>query len=108
MDLTPYEEDDDETPLETGGKIRFRWNPPIGWGKAALKRRAFKKEVLVDDADAPVPKERTWLITTVEGEAFLVALNPEFRGTSPGKNWYVAAPKAKKSAKRGPPKSRLS
>ena len=86
--------------------LGFKWNAPHGWGKAALKRRAFKKEVLTDDNDTKVPKDRTWLITCADGEAMLVALNPEFRGTSKGKNWYAVKPKTKHPKKRGPPRAR--
>ena len=84
----------------------FKWNAPHGWGKASLKRRAFKKEVLTDDNDVTVPKERTWLITCADGEAMLVALNPEFRGAARGKNWYAVKPKTKHPKKRGPPRAR--
>ena len=31
----------------------FKWNAPYGWGRATLKRRAFKREILTDDGDMP-------------------------------------------------------
>ena len=67
---------------------------------------AFKKEVLRDDRGVQVPKERTWLITCEDGEQMLVALNPEFRGTSRRHNWYAARPRSKAPKRRGPPRSR--
>ena len=65
-----------------------------------------EREVLTDDNSEAVPKERTWLITCGDGEAMLVALNPEFRGTSRRDNWHAVKTRRKKPAPRGPPKVR--
>ena len=91
---------------DNGLRIRFKWDAPYGWGEAKIRRNAFKKEVLRDDRGVQVPKERTWLITCEDGEQMLVALNPEFRGTSRRHNWYAARPRSKAPKRRGPPRSR--
>lgn len=93
---------------DNGVRIRFKWDAPYGWGEARIRRNAFKKETLRDDRSVQVPKDRTWLIVCEDGEQMLVALNPEFRGTSRRHNWYAAQAKSRHQKRRGPPRSRAS
>ena len=63
------EVDPRQTLVVSDRDVRLRWD-----GKALQIRSVWRL----------VPKERTWLITCADGEAMLVALNPEFRGAARG------------------------